>query len=635
MPIEMRNTRLMYRMECRRCRITVITVTQPLIILYRIFYAYACKLISYIYAMRLIKWVCAVVALFGVFNTYAQGKQTACPPPNIGFETGDFTGWQCDTGGVAKNGLIQVISSTPIGNRQVVYDSTSYPQLDPYGKFPTLCPYGGKYSLKLGNDDTGARAERVAYTFNVPITAATYDITFYYAVVLQNPRHEAYQQPRFTVNTFDLTDSSDTTDVYNKAGELVSPTKIDCASFDFVAASNLPGFKLSALAPKHDSVFYKDWTPAQIHLTGYAGKKIRIEFTTNDCTLGGHFGYAYVDVNESCGSPITGSTYCTGQKSVTLLAPGGFGAYTWYNSDFSKLLGSSQALSISPPPPDGTQYAVQLVPSNGLGCIDTIYTSVSSINSGFTFKVKDTIYACQGDTADITASALRAGSDGGLIYSYFTDSLGTQYLYQPQKIIKSGTYYIKAQNAEGCMNILPVTVIIGNPPIKITNPAEIAYPGTVDLSATFTHAPGTTYTYYTDAALNAQLINYQYVGTNGTYYVKATSNISGCSSSAPVIVKIGPPPPPVVKAPNTFTPNGDGINDYFIVSIVGFASFKSLKVFNRYGQMVFQTTSQNVPWDGTLNGKPLPSGTYYWLFDGVNTYFGTKIREGSSITILR
>src|ERR1700744_2872240 len=101
-------------------------------------YAYASKLISYIYAMRLIKLLCVFVALCGVFNAYAQNPQMGCPPPNIGFETGDFTGWQCDTGGVTKNGLIQVISSRPISNRQVVYDSTSYPQLDPYGKFPTL-----------------------------------------------------------------------------------------------------------------------------------------------------------------------------------------------------------------------------------------------------------------------------------------------------------------------------------------------------------------------------------------------------------------------------------------------------------------------------------------------------------------
>jgi gliding motility-associated-like protein len=583
--------------------------------------------------MRFVKFLCFIILIFGVFNAYAQ-TSTYCPPPNIGFETGNFTGWQCDTGGVAANGLIQVIPSTPIPNRQVICSDTTTPALDPYGNFPKLCPYGGNYSLKLGNDLDGARAERVAYTFTVPNDAATYDITFYYAVVLQNPQHYAYQQPRFTVNTFDLTDSNDTTDSY-QGTQLVSPTQVSCSSFDFVAAANLPGFHISKLAPKNDSVFYKDWAPADIHLTGYAGKKIRIEFTANDCTLGGHFGYAYVDVNEACGSPVTGSTYCSGQKSVTLLAPGGFGEYKWFTSDFSKQLGTGQGLTISPPPPDGTKYAVQVIPANGFGCVDTIYTSVTSINSGFIFKVQDTVYSCQGTSVDLTAQYVTAGSSSGLTYSYFRDSLGTQYLYAPQKIDTSGLYYIRAQNAEGCTNILPVDVIIGNPPINVTDPPEVAYPATVNLATAITHYSNLTYAYYSNAALTDPVINYQYVSQSGTYYIKITNPISNCSSVAPVHVKIGPPPPPVVKAVNTFTPNGDGINDYFSVSIVGFAEFKSLKVFNRYGQLVFQTTSQNVPWDGTVNGKPLSEGTYYWLFEGTNIYYGTKISQGGSITLLR
>lgn len=214
--------------------------------------------------MRFIKLLLVTFGLCSAFNVCAQGSAAGCPPPNIGFEMDNFTGWQCDTGGIDRTGLIQVIPSLPIGNRQFIFSSATLPALDPYGNFPTLCPYGNKYSVRLGNDAVGARAERLSYTFTVPNTAATYDITFYYAVVLQNPKHSAYQQPRFTVNTFDLTDSSDTTDTYDKSGALISPTKIDCASFDFVASSDLPGFKISRLAPKNDSVFYKDWAPAQI-----------------------------------------------------------------------------------------------------------------------------------------------------------------------------------------------------------------------------------------------------------------------------------------------------------------------------------------------------------------------------------
>jgi len=586
--------------------------------------------------MRLLKALFTAIILCVAFNIYAQTSGTNCPPGNIGFETGQFTGWQCDTGGISKQGVIQIIPSAPIGNRQTIIDSNYYPKLDPYGNFPTLCPYGGKYSIRLGNEQAGARAERVSYSFNIPSNAAIYDVTFYYAVVLQNPKHEPYQQPRFTVNTFDLTDSgADTVDTYDSSGNLISPQQVGCASFNFIASAYLPGFKISKIASKDDSVFYKDWAPATIHLTGFAGKRIRIEFTTNDCTLGAHFGYAYVDVNETCSSPISGATYCSGQKLVTLLAPGGFGSYIWYTGDLSKQIGSSQALPISPPPPDQSKYAVVLIPQDGLGCLDTIYTNVTRINSGFTFAVKDTLFACAGASVDLTASSVTAGSDQGLTYSYYADPIGTQYLYLPQKITESGTYYIKAQSPDGCSNILPVQVVIANPTIEITNPPEVLYPATVDISTTFTHDPELTYSYYTDAALSNPLINYQYVGRSGNYYVKATSNKTGCSVKAAVAVLIGPPAPPYVKAVNTFTPNGDGINDFFSVSIVGLAEFKSLKIYSRSGQLIFQTTSATTPWDGNLNGKQLPPGTYYWLFEGINSYYGTKVIQGGPITLLR
>jgi gliding motility-associated-like protein len=584
--------------------------------------------------MRLLKLLFVLLGICACLNTYAQDTSTNCPPPNIGFENGTFANWQCDTGGISSSGIINVIPIAPVNNRQTMIDANYSPQLDPYGGFPTLCPYGGTHSIRLGNEQVGARAERVSYTFIVPATANVYDITFYYAVVLQNPNHEAYQQPRFTVNTFDITDSGADTVVSSTTGE-GGPIQISCASFDFIASANLPGFKLSKEVPNDDAVFYKDWAPATIHLEGYAGKTMRIEFTTNDCTLGRHFGYAYVDINENCTSPITGSTYCTGQKSVTLLAPGGYGNYEWYTGDLSKQLNNSQALTISPPPPDQTKYAVVLYPFYGLGCQDTIYTAVTSINSGFTFAVQDTVYGCAGSTVDLTAPAVTAGSSSNLTYTYYADSLGTQYLYMPQSITVNGKYYIQAQNPEGCMNILPVQVMIGNPVLKVTNPAKVVYPVTVDLSLTFTHYQGVTYAYFTNAALTIPLSNYQYADMGGTYFIKATDNRTGCITSAPVTVVIAAPPPPIVQAVNTFTPNGDGINDFFEVTITGFGEFNSLRIFNRYGQLVFQTNSKDVPWDGKSNGKPVPTGTYYWLFEGRNTFFNTKVIQGGPITLLR
>lgn len=70
-----------------------------------------------------------------------------------------------------------------------------------------------------------------------------------------------------------------------------------------------------------------------------------------------------------------------------------------------------------------------------------------------------------------------------------------------------------------------------------------------------------------------------------------------------------------VAIPTAFTPNGDGLND-FLYPLNGFKASKlSFKVYNRYGQLVFQTTDWNKRWDGKINGQMQPSGTYVWTFD--------------------
>jgi gliding motility-associated-like protein len=552
-----------------------------------------------------------------------SGQAIYCPPPNIGFEKGNFSGWQSDTGHIDMQGNINLISvKYAVNGRQTLYTAAISQKTDPFGGFPTRCPYGGNYSIRLGNSQVGGGAERVSYTFNVPEGANQYDLIFYYAVVLQNPAHEAFQQPRFTVKTFDVTDS----------------TYVTCSSFDFIASSSLPGFKLAPISAtdsaKYSDIYYKDWTPATINLIGYAGKQIRLEFTTNDCTEGGHFGYAYLDVNEDCGSPITGNTYCSSQSSETLTAPGGFGTYSWYNADFSQKLAGGQVLSLSPPPADGTKYAVVLTPFNGLGCTDTLYTTISRVDASILFKAVDTLYGCPGTGVNLTSTAVTAGSSPGLQLTYFTDKYALDYLYNPQQVLTSGTYYIKAVNTDGCIDIEPVTVIVGDPPLDITNPTGVVDPVTADISTTFTHFNNVNYSYYTDSTLTATMADYQHVGKTGNYYIVAT-NSAGCTTVKPVYVKIYPPLPPMISAPTAFTPNNDGVNDNFYLTVKGYCKFESMKIYNRYGQVIFETKSEDTAWDGRIKGTLAPPGTYYRVFNGLNVYHGTQLVQSGPITLLR
>ncbi|WP_224746301.1 T9SS type B sorting domain-containing protein [Mucilaginibacter glaciei] len=82
---------------------------------------------------------------------------------------------------------------------------------------------------------------------------------------------------------------------------------------------------------------------------------------------------------------------------------------------------------------------------------------------------------------------------------------------------------------------------------------------------------------------------------------------------------------------NTFTPNGDGVNDFWNLPVLQGYPGCSVIVFNRYGKQVFQSIGYSKPWDANYNGKPLPSGTYYYIID---TKTGIPALSGS-VTILR
>ncbi|MFD2146921.1 PKD domain-containing protein [Mucilaginibacter antarcticus] len=67
--------------------------------------------------------------------------------------------------------------------------------------------------------------------------------------------------------------------------------------------------------------------------------------------------------------------------------------------------------------------------------------------------------------------------------------------------------------------------------------------------------------------------------------------------------------------PNTFTPNGDGINDTWEIKNLQAYEGAAITVFNRYGQRVYSSISYNKPWDGRMNGDYLPVGVYYYIID--------------------
>jgi gliding motility-associated-like protein len=302
----------------------------------------------------------------------------------------------------------------------------------------------------------------------------------------------------------------------------------------------LPGFQVS---PKKADVFYKTWSPVTIKLAGYAGKTITLEFTTNDCTQGGHFGYAYVDVNENCASPISGNVFCTGvTDSMSLVAPFGFQEYHWYNANFTTLLGTSNVLTLKPPPPVGTEYALEIVPYPGLGCLDTLRTVIKHSGTPFDLSVQSTVVSCGIAPIDLTAPAITAGSSAGLTFSYFTDLTQLNYLATPSYVTNSSTYYIKGVNSEGCNGIKPITTVIYQPiNLNVEGSILACSPQTIDITKPAIVAGsegGLIYSYWQDANTSLPLTNANAINTTGTYYIKAT-NAVGCDIVKPIYANVG------------------------------------------------------------------------------------------------
>lgn len=571
--------------------------------------------------MNLLRKILLVILLFASTNVFAQ-----LPYNNLGFENGTFDDWETAIG--YRDYYSGVITMDPVGapsSRHIIINDKN--STDPYGDFPVLCPNGSKYSIKLGDDNSktnptrignSGRVQRISRTFIVP---ANFSLIFNYAVVLEDNRnasnaHDAHIQPKFEMRVVDLS----------------SNTVLTCPYFDFTASSTLPGFLTSTRNRNPDAeVIYKDWSTALINLNNYAGKEIRIEFTATDCAPGAHFGYAYLDIDEVLSlNPISGNIFCKGQTYSTLIGPSGFKEYTWYNDkDLNTSISDKQNLVVKAEPNES--YTLKIVPYDNSTCVDFLHITLQELPDSFILKVAPKVFGCPGTGIDLTAASIKAGSSVMKLYSYYKDEFGQQYLPNPDKVLQSGTYYIRGTNVGGCTDIQPIEVVLSSPEISVTQPFPVRYPTKVDLSTTFADL-GFDYRYYSDAAGTIEID--KDVNVTGTYYIKATSGIP-CSVIVPVKVIVNPPPPYTIEAPNTFTPNGDGVNDFFKIKIDGFVSLTQLTIFNRYGQQVFTTRSINDYWTGTSSGSALPNGTYYWIFEGKDDYFHTPVKQASSITIIR
>jgi gliding motility-associated-like protein len=146
-----------------------------------------------------------------------------------------------------------------------------------------------------------------------------------------------------------------------------------------------------------------------------------------------------------------------------------------------------------------------------------------------------------------------------------------------------------------------------------------------------TASPGT-YLWSPATGLSAtNILNPMANPTVTTVYTLRATNAQGCSTTDDVTVTVIPY---CVKPMEAFTPNGDGINDRWLVTTGNCLKSARAEVFNRYGAKVFESADYRNNWDGTYNGKPLPDGTYYFVitYQLIN---GKTVFQRGNVAILR
>ncbi|MCX6271285.1 MAG: gliding motility-associated C-terminal domain-containing protein [Bacteroidetes bacterium] len=278
------------------------------------------------------------------------------------------------------------------------------------------------------------------------------------------------------------------------------------------------------------------------------------------------------------------TSVCTGDY-VSLTASGGVG-YHWDSGH------NTQTVLLKPV--TDTIYFVTVTDAFGCQGEDSVRVNLLPlpvVNAG------PDQHICEGDIATLTVTP-------GVSYSWTNGATSQSTQVSPPL---TSNYYVTVTDANGCHNYDSLFVWIWpKPDITVTNDTSICPDAIVTLNA----GGGISYR-WTPFETLSDSVGEQVTATptdSITYTVTGTDE-NGCRNTAKVKIDMKECG---VTIPNVFTPNNDGKNDLFAIDYKGRKSY-TLKVFNRWGNLIFTSNDKNVLWDGTIHGTPCDDGVYYYL----------------------
>ncbi|PZX64712.1 putative Ig domain-containing protein, partial [Hydrotalea sandarakina] len=338
-----------------------------------------------VYYNRLLIIVAAFLIL-SINNLYAQ-----CPA-NFNFNYNNLSYWtinlQLYNGATVPNTNVTTFNAPPASIQslqsyldqsggqnavQIFANTGSSQSTDPIAPtiktVPNINGYQYDYAVKLGNTTTGRLVRKISYLINVPTGVTAYNVTYAYALVLQDPGHAWDAQPRFTATV---------RDPEKPAGQ----DTIKCASVSYFVPASAADKAAQGFFLTSSGAYAKDWSEASLDIAGWSGKTIIIEFESDDCSAGGHYGYAYFAIrNDGCGAgSVTGNSIICGNNGTYLYStPPILGAsYNWTLP--SGWTGTSTTNAITVTPSSNGGY-ITVTPTKSCGSVQTRSLNVTVATS--------------------------------------------------------------------------------------------------------------------------------------------------------------------------------------------------------------------------------------------------------------
>lgn len=287
-----------------------------------------------------------------------------------------------------------------------------------------------------------------------------------------------------------------------------------------------------------------------------------------------------VNPNPVVGITASVTSLCIGDP-VTLAGTGA-STYAWTNGVVDNVAFN---------PTSTSNYTV--TGTNGFGCTDTASIQIVVYNLPIVVANTSSYGVCEGDPLTLTG----AGAT-----SYVWDNGVTNNVpFIPTSPL---TYTVTGTDANNCMNTANVFVDF-YPIIPFSLGPDTVVCPQVPINL-FGNANFTSYTWSTGSNLPSISVNY------AGLYVLTVVDANGCTYTDDQLVELGEDCFPTLYIPNSFTPNGDEHND-FLLTTGDYVKEFHIQIYDRWGELMFESYDLNSYWDGTYGGKTVPDGIYTYI----------------------